>query len=89
MANKMDKEAFELLDEMGRRGISPRADTFNSILTGMTKVSTSLFCDSTANRPSKLVKLLVDKDRVDCRQLDYPRRVGVSLLLLLLRGLAS
>ena len=38
MANSMDKNAFELLDEMERRGIRPRADTFNSILTGMTKV---------------------------------------------------
>ena len=55
MANKMDKKAFELLDEMGRRGICPRADTFNSILTGMTKVGTSLFyisfhCESSVER---------------------------------------
>lgn len=42
MANNMDKKAFELLDEMERRGILPRADTFNSILTGMTKVGISL-----------------------------------------------
>lgn len=38
MAQNIDERAFELLDEMKRRGIRPRADTFNSILTGLTKV---------------------------------------------------
>lgn len=35
--NLRDK-AFQLLDEMARRNIHPRVDTFNSILTGLLKV---------------------------------------------------
>lgn len=42
MARKLDGRAFALLDEMERRGVRPRADTFNSIITGLTKVGTSL-----------------------------------------------
>lgn len=38
MALNLDDRAFELLDEMDTRGIHPRADTFNTILTGLTKV---------------------------------------------------
>lgn len=64
MANSMDKKAFELLDEMHRRGIRPRADTFNSILTGMTKVGASLFCDTTTNRSSTAVGSLFGTGRV-------------------------
>lgn len=41
MAQRLDDRAFELLDEMERRGVRPRADTFNSILTGLTKASAS------------------------------------------------
>lgn len=39
MAQHMEDRAFEVLDEMSRRGVYPRADTFNSILTGLSKVS--------------------------------------------------
>lgn len=38
MARNLDDRAFKLLEEMNRREIRPRADTFNSILTGLTKV---------------------------------------------------
>lgn len=38
MAQYRNERAFELLDEMTIRGVRPRADTFNSILTGLTKV---------------------------------------------------
>ncbi len=41
MAQRLDDRAFELLDVMERRGVCPRADTFNSILTGLTKASAS------------------------------------------------
>lgn len=71
MANSMDKKAFELLDEMERRGIRPRADTFNSILTGMTKVGTFLFCHTNTNRPSTIV-FLVDKGGADCHKSTTP-----------------
>ncbi|CAM9605381.1 unnamed protein product, partial [Hapterophycus canaliculatus] len=37
MAQHLQGRAFELLDEMKLRGICPRADTFNSILTGLAK----------------------------------------------------
>ncbi|CAM9125160.1 unnamed protein product [Ectocarpus fasciculatus] len=37
MARNRDDTAFKLLEEMNRREIRPRADTFNSILTGLTK----------------------------------------------------
>ncbi|CAM9131809.1 unnamed protein product [Ectocarpus sp. 12 AP-2014] len=37
MARNLDDRAFKLLEEMNRREIRPRADTFNSILTGLTK----------------------------------------------------
>jgi len=43
MAQRLDDRAFELLDEMERRGVRPRADTFNSILTGLTKASALSF----------------------------------------------
>lgn len=39
MAQRMEDRAFEVLDEMNRREVLPRADTFNSILTGLSKVS--------------------------------------------------
>lgn len=38
MALHLVDRAFSLLDEMPRRGITPRADTYNSILTGLIKV---------------------------------------------------
>ncbi|CAM9143566.1 unnamed protein product [Scytosiphon promiscuus] len=37
MAQDLEERAFKLLDDMKIRGITPRADTFNSILTGLTK----------------------------------------------------
>lgn len=39
MAQHLEDLAFEVLDEMNKRGVYPRADTFNSILTGLSKVS--------------------------------------------------
>lgn len=39
MTQHREDRAFEVLDEMSRRGVHPRADTFNSILTGLSKVS--------------------------------------------------
>lgn len=44
MAQNMEDRAFEMLEEMNRRGVYPRADTFNSILTGLSKVSVSRDC---------------------------------------------
>lgn len=38
MALQQNERAFELLQEMTARGILPRADTFNTIITGLTKV---------------------------------------------------
>lgn len=42
MALNMKDRAFELLDEMERRKVGPRADTFNIILTGLIKVGVSV-----------------------------------------------
>lgn len=44
MAQHMQDRAFEVLDEMNRRGVYPRADTFNSILTGLSKVGVAHCC---------------------------------------------
>lgn len=38
MARHLDDRAFELLHEMEMREVRPRADTFNSIITGLIKV---------------------------------------------------
>ena len=46
MAQHMEDRAFEVLDEMNGRGVYPRADTFNSILTGLSKVSGLAFASS-------------------------------------------
>lgn len=44
MALKHNERAFELLQEMNARGILPRADTFNTIITGLTKVRVFFYC---------------------------------------------
>eukprot|EP00752_Nemacystus_decipiens_P002229 g2115.t1 len=50
LAQHMEDRAFEVLDEMNRRGVHPRADTFNSILTGLSKAGDTLGVIEVFNR---------------------------------------